>query len=63
MRIQVLHALIPAFSPGEKENRLSGSIEFEAGSMSVAIPMDERRTKLIPSPGGEGKGEGELHLI
>src|SRR2546429_1093537 len=51
-------ALIPAFSPGEKENRSPASGNIVRRRWQERRRANGRRTMTTPSPWGEGLGEG-----
>ena len=51
-------ALIPAFSPGEKENRSPVFWNVVSRRLSDARGATGKRATAVPSPWGEGKGEG-----
>ena len=54
-------ALIPAFSPGEKEDHSPVFWNVVWRSWQKARQAIRRWTQAIPSPWGEGKGEGGRH--
>jgi len=69
-------ALTPALSPGERENRSTVLCAADVpGRSSVScceelklddsglIPENPERSMAVPSPGGEGQGEGERSTI
>ena len=56
-------ALIPAFSPGEKENRSPVSWNVVSWRLANARRAIGKRAAAIPSPWGEGQGEGGREQI
>jgi hypothetical protein len=54
-------ALIPAFSPGEKEKGIQLFEEPSAGIIA-RLSKNLKTWRRTPSPGGEGRGEGECKV-
>jgi hypothetical protein len=56
-------ALIPAFSPKEKENRAPSLWKYQRRDWPDSQPKNQNRTSAVPSPGGEGQDEGGRDTI
>ena len=52
-------ALIPAFSPGEKENRSPAFGMSCGGDARSAVEQTGKPVMAVPTPWGEGQGEGD----
>jgi hypothetical protein len=52
-------ALTPALSPEEREKRSAASRDYLRLDCSNALSSCTELLMVVPSPGGEGKGEGE----
>ena len=57
-RLGAAFPLIPALSPGEREEGSAPPVENDRVRSSRGSGLDETRTTSLPLPGGESRGEG-----